>query len=323
MHCDLRIDCSCTFLILEVDFPTLKFHRVKKFSKILFRNSIIPLWEWIPPVWFNMPLQLWKWGERIGVFIDSLFISLSLFLVVSAASGLNSCEEDAKFFELLKIAENSPSWSKWSFKNVSCNTRTMLSITRQSRIAARQGSGTQNRRGLIGNVGRSRAAPWFRIVNMLLHLTRNLLCSVIPKSEAIIDSRSQDSSLYAWTIHQFLLVLLDLFLRNKFFSILQFLGNLLHGLLAEFQFSIQAYFYLSESDLPIDLLDVTEVVEIQTLAWSLEKRCQKFSSPNFSPQLLPQLHFPFQGFCGDFLCFSTNAQRFDIDLHSLLTVNWK
>ena len=151
----------------------------------------------IPPVWFNMPLQLWKWGERICVFNDSLFISLSLFLVVSAASGLNSCEEDAKFFELLKITENSPSWSKWSFKNVSCNTRTILTITRQSRIAARQGSGTQNSRGLIGNVGRSRAAPWFRIVNMLLHLTRNLLCSVIPQFEAIIDSRSQDSSLFA------------------------------------------------------------------------------------------------------------------------------
>ena len=57
--------------------------------------------------------------------------------------------------------------SRWSFKNVSCYTRTIQCITRQSRIAARQCSGTQNSRSSIGNVGRSRAASWFRIVNSL------------------------------------------------------------------------------------------------------------------------------------------------------------
>ena len=65
----------------------------------------------------------------------------------------------------------------------------------------------------------------------LLHLTRNLLCSVNPEFESTIDSQSWDSSLDAKTIHQWLLVLLGLFLRNKLFSIFQFLGNLLHDLL--------------------------------------------------------------------------------------------
>ena len=48
-------------------------------------------------------------GEGIDVFNDSLFISLSLLLAVSVVSGLNSSEEDVKFFELLKRAEGGPS----------------------------------------------------------------------------------------------------------------------------------------------------------------------------------------------------------------------
>ena len=88
--------------------------------------------------------------------------------------------------------------------------------------------------------------------------------------------------------------------------------------ISEFQFSTQADFYLSEPDLPTDLLDVTEVVEIQTLAWSLEKRCQKFSSHNFSPQLLPQLHFPFK----DFVEIFSVSQRMHNVLISISSPFW-
>ena len=35
--------------------------------------------------------------------------------------------------------------------------------------------------------------------------------------------------------------------------------------ISQFQFSIQANFYLSEPDLPIDSLDVAAIVEIQIL----------------------------------------------------------
>ena len=66
-----------------------------------------------------------------------------------------------------------------------------------------------------------------------------------------------------------LLVLLDLFLRNKFLSILQFIGNPLHDSLGRVYSSIPilhtSLFYLSEPDLLIDFLDVTEIAEIQIL----------------------------------------------------------
>ena len=113
-----------------------------------------------------------------------------------------------------------------------------------------------------------------------------------------------------------MLVLLDLIHRNKFLSILQFLGNLLQDFLGRA--------YLFGPDLPIDLLDVAET----------SVRFKLLIDLNFSPQLLPQLNtisaVPFsllgrpsqlsvQGFCGDFLCLLANAQRFDFDLSSLLT----
>ena len=56
-----------------------------------------------------------------------------------------------------------------------------------------------------------------------------------------VDSQSSDSSFDAQTIRQFLLVLLDLFLRNKLFSILQFLGSHLLG------FSLKSLFLMSNS----------------------------------------------------------------------------
>ena len=69
------------------------------------------------------------------------------------------------------------------------------------------GPGTLNSGGLTGNEGRSRAARCFRIVENLSFLTRNLLCSVNPEFESTADSQSQDSSLDAKTIHQFLFCL--------------------------------------------------------------------------------------------------------------------
>ena len=129
-------------------------------------KSIIPLWEEVPPGWFNMPSPLWKCGKGIDVFTDSPFISLPGLFVVPVISALNSWEEDAKSFEIVEECGRSSFLSRWSFKNVSCGTRTIVCTTRQSRIATRQSSGTQNCRGLTGNVGRSRAAPWFRFVKI-------------------------------------------------------------------------------------------------------------------------------------------------------------
>ena len=60
------------------------------------------------PLWYNVhqfdsTYHIYFGSEvKNYVFNDSLFIPLSLFLAVS---------EDAKFFELLKIEEDSPSWA--------------------------------------------------------------------------------------------------------------------------------------------------------------------------------------------------------------------
>ena len=108
--------------------------------------------------------------------------------------------------------------------------------------------------------------------NIVSHLRRNLLCSVHRESEPIIDSQLQDSSLDAYTIHQFLLVQLDEILRNSFSSILQFWENLLRG----FQGRVYSNFRsldanlssLFEPDQPIDLLDVAQIVGISIRAIS-------------------------------------------------------
>ena len=130
-----------------------------------------------------------------------------------------------------------------------------------------------------------------------------------------------------------MLVLLDLFLHNKFFSTLQFLGNLLHAFLGRVYFSIPilhtSCFHLFECDLTIDLLVETEVVGKLLIH---EEQYPNISFPNISLPLLPQLHTTFtdpffhlgrpiqlfvQGFCGHVACFSLFAQRSGLDLSSL------
>ena len=61
-----------------------------------------------------------------------------------------------------------------------------------------------------------------------------------------------------------ILACLALFLRNKFFSILQFIGNILHDFLGRVCLSIPilhtSLFHLFKPDLPIDSLIVAEIV---------------------------------------------------------------
>ena len=108
----------------------------------------------------------------------------------------------------------------------------------------------------------------------------------------------------------------------KYFSILQFLGNSLHGFLGRPFFSIPIlhtiWFYLFESDLPIDLLVVLDIVEIRIPDWSPEKQNRNFSFSNFLLPLLSRLLTIFvepssllrSRLLGDFLCLSANAQCF-------------
>ena len=111
-------------------------------------------------------------------------------------------------------------------------------MARQSRIAARHGSRTQNSGGLTGNEGRSRAAR--------RKIPSHPLCSVIPESEPTIDSQSKDPLLMH---RQFIKLCLSpsiyLFATSlpQFFNFLAiFRLTFLEGSNPYFQFSIQADF---------------------------------------------------------------------------------
>ena len=63
----MRICWFWTYFVLEVDFPALKIHRVRKiFQDSIPRSDIsgTPLWQSAPPVWFNNPPPLVVDGEK-------------------------------------------------------------------------------------------------------------------------------------------------------------------------------------------------------------------------------------------------------------------
>ena len=104
--------------------------------------------------------------------------------------------------------------------------------------------------------------PVFQDRNFLWRLTRNLLVSANP--EFAIDSESWDSTLVAQTIHQFLLVMFGLLLRNNFLQILEFLANLSPNFLGRvyslFPILLSCIFCFFVPDQPIDSLVVAVIV---------------------------------------------------------------
>ena len=119
---------------------------------------------------------------------------------------------------------------------------------RQSSVAALHGSGTRKSRRLTEGVGRSRAARCFKIVKILSHLTRNLLCSVNPEFASTIDSQSLDSSVVAKTIDSSILACLArsvssqqmLLNTSNFLAIFCFIFS--EESTPRFQISTQTYF---------------------------------------------------------------------------------
>ena len=126
-----------------------------------------------------------------------------------------------------------------------------------------------------------------------------------------------------------------MFLRNKFFLILQFLGNILLDFLGRIYFPSLIlhtnWFYLFELDLPIGSIVVAEIVEIRIPGWCHEEQYPNsyFSNISASTSATASYNFaepfslfgrpiqPFaQDFCGNFACLSTFAQRFGLDLSS-------
>ena len=101
--------------------------------------------------------------------------------------------------------------------------------------------------------------------------------------------------------------------------------------ISQIQFSVQSF----EPHLPIDLLDVVEIVEFRTPDRPPEKAMSEFlfsqflastsasASYNFCSAALPsddRVNSPFKAFV-EISRLSTSARRYDLDLSSLLTVN--
>ena len=138
----------------------------------------------VPAVWDSIPLLLWKWGATVDVFNESLLIP-SLCLDVSIVSGLDSWEEDAKFFELLKIVEDSPSWA---------GDRSKTSPIILVQFCVFRGN-PESQRGKvlelrIVEVWSGTWVAWFRITKFFCIRQGILLCFVIPESEPSLDSQS-------------------------------------------------------------------------------------------------------------------------------------
>ena len=168
-HSDPRIRWSWTNLSAEVDFPALKF-RVRKFSKVPFRKkefSFNPSYHCENKFHqYDSTLQPLFGSEVKELTYSTILVSFhSRFSLLFRQYQVSFPEKRMpNSLNWWRCVEDSPSWAGGRSKNVSCNTHTILCITRQSTIAARQGTGTQNSWCMVKYVGRSRAAPWFRIV---------------------------------------------------------------------------------------------------------------------------------------------------------------
>ena len=239
--------------------------------------------------------------------------------------------------ELLKIVEDSPSWA---------GDRSKTSPIILVQFCVFRGN-PESQRGKVLEIriveawSRTWVAPWFRITKFSCIRQGILLCSVILESEPSIDSRcGMPLLMHRQFINSCLSCSISSFFATNSSQFFNFLAIscmiFLEEPISQFQFSTQANFYLSELDLPIDLLDVPEIVEIQVLAWSLEKRCKN--------SLLPTSCLNFSlSFSQSWLSYSLSLQtaestfrsrifwRFSLNeyttfwsrsLSSLLTVNW-
>ena len=82
------------------------------------------------------------------------------------------------------------------------------------------------------------------------------------------------------------------FFRNRFFVILQLLGNFLRDFVGRVCFLISHYphksIFLLEPDLPIDSPYAAPIFEIRVLNWFHRGQYQNFSVPNFLCAFLPR-----------------------------------
>ena len=107
---------------------------------------------------------------------------LTCSMIFPAVPDPNPQEDDAKFREFSKRAEDGPSRASWLSKTFP--ELPMVLRVSSGNPESRLSIPTQNRQGLAGTVGRSRAARCHRIVNFSCIGHTNSPCSVNPEFES-------------------------------------------------------------------------------------------------------------------------------------------
>ena len=231
------------------------------------------------------PAPLWKRGTGILESCGSrpILFPISYYLVLCSVAFHKKMMPNSRHFrrELRVVFIRARGLSK----KVSRSTPSIPCIMRQSRIAARHSSGTRKLSRVDWERWMFQGCSPFQDREILLHLTKNSICSENPEFESMIGSQWKDPSCAAQKIHLFLLVLLDLFLRNKFLVCLQFLGNFSCDSRWIVGFSCPILdrncSSLFEPDPPIGSLDVAVIFVIQDLEESHKELLLNFSVPIF------------------------------------------
>ena len=159
----------------------------------LLSLNLLQSWSWLSSFVIPQSQEIFQvqFRNRKSRIINHITVRTSSTRILQhSTSTLEVISSLCRILWIVEERRGSSFSSRWSFKNVSWSTRIIPCIVQQSRVVARHGPRNRNGRGLTGNVGRSRTAPWLRIVKILAHLTRKLLGSVKPEFESIIDSQS-------------------------------------------------------------------------------------------------------------------------------------
>ena len=113
-------------VLVQTSFSWLTFQLWSSTSESGYLGlSIVPLWEQVPPVWFNIP----------SFYLNG--VKESTYSTISFSFHSLPCSSGSTKPQLLR------GWCQIHWIVEDCNTRTIQCITRQSRIATKQGSGTE------------------------------------------------------------------------------------------------------------------------------------------------------------------------------------
>ena len=181
-HCDLRIGCSSTNFSSEVDLPALKFHSVRKFPKIPFRNCKSRI----------------NHHTIVRISLTNSPVPVSFFFQYHCISSNVKSQSARRWCQILWMFEESWGWSfssRWSFRNVSWSIRYIYIYIYSVFQAAIQNRGKASfwdseYSRVDWERGSHQRCSQIQDRKILFASDKDSLCSVNPEFEPTFDSRS-------------------------------------------------------------------------------------------------------------------------------------